>query len=300
LFRGTLLPFLGLAAIFFLATTRLSRRQALRWISGAVLLFAVLLAPWFARNAVRLGHFPLALTTTNFSLWRGNNPLASGGSYLEDGRTVLEVASEAMRQKLSRLDEMGQSRLFGEEAFKFIRENPLWALRLYGWKFYTFWWFSPQMGILYPGAYLRGYRWYYASIGALALLGERNSLRAIERLQHRPPNTVLHWLDLAGQHAAAVSAVFIHGLHLTQAQVDELWTFVKKNRPIANQMTQQKSGIPGFGEPSRCPVGCGSSALSATNGAKPKPRSFWRTSRLAPMGTPPCSPVTNSRRMSRR
>src|SRR3990172_933702 len=67
----------------------------------------------------------------------------------------------------------------------------------------------------------------------LAMLVERNSLRAIERLRHHPHNAVLHWLDLAGQHTAAVSATLIRKLHLTQAQVDELWTFVKKTRASA-------------------------------------------------------------------
>jgi hypothetical protein len=43
-------------------------------------------------------------------------------------------------------------------------------------------------------------------------------------------------LDLAGQHAAALSNHFIRGLHLTQAQIDELWSFVKKNRSTFNHM----------------------------------------------------------------
>jgi hypothetical protein len=43
-------------------------------------------------------------------------------------------------------------------------------------------------------------------------------------------------LNLAGQHAAAVSQHLVHGLHLTQAQIDELWTFVKKNRSTCNPM----------------------------------------------------------------
>jgi hypothetical protein len=38
---------------------------------------------------------------------------------------------------------------------------------------------------------------------------------------------------LAGQHAAKVSQAVIHNLHITQAQVDELWTFVKKTRARA-------------------------------------------------------------------
>lgn len=64
----------------------------------------------------------------------------------------------------------------------------------------------------------------------LALLLERNSLRAVERLTHHPHNAIAHWVDLAGQHAAAVSTALIRNLHLTQAQVDELWTFVKKKQ----------------------------------------------------------------------
>jgi transposase-like protein len=74
-------------------------------------------------------------------------------------------------------------------------------------------------------------------IDAVAMLGERNSLRAISRIKHCKPHTLLHWLDLAGQHAAAVSTHFIRGLHVTQAQIDELWTFVKKNRRTGNQTT---------------------------------------------------------------
>jgi transposase-like protein len=62
----------------------------------------------------------------------------------------------------------------------------------------------------------------------LALLVERNSLRAIERTQHHPTDTVLHWLDLAGQHCAGVSQQLIQAIRLNQAQIDELWTFVKK------------------------------------------------------------------------
>ena len=70
----------------------------------------------------------------------------------------------------------------------------------------------------------------------LALLVERNSLRAVERLTHHPHHAILHWVDLAGRHAAVVSAALIRNLHLSQAQVDEMWTFVKKNKSIYNRM----------------------------------------------------------------
>jgi transposase-like protein len=65
-------------------------------------------------------------------------------------------------------------------------------------------------------------------IHALSLLVERNSLCAVERATHHPVDALLHWLDLAGQHCAAVSADLIHDIRLRQAQIDELWTFVKK------------------------------------------------------------------------
>lgn len=95
-----------------------------------------------------------------------------------------------------------------------------------------------------------------AVIEVFALLSERNSLRAIERLTHHPHKTLLHWLDLAGQHGAAVSAHLIRHLHVTQAQVDELWTFVKKSRHIWSQTIRLTSGICGSGVPSLCPAAC--------------------------------------------
>jgi transposase-like protein len=80
---------------------------------------------------------------------------------------------------------------------------------------------------------------------AVALRVERNSLRAICRSKQGKLQTVLHWVDLAGQHAAAISNHFMRGLHVTQAQIDELWTFVKKNRSTFNPMTPAVSATLG-------------------------------------------------------
>src|SRR5512144_1066503 len=70
---------------------------------------------------------------------------------------------------------------------------------------------------------------------ALALLVERNSLRAPARLTGHSPNRVMHWLAFAGQHGAGVSATLIRDLSLTQVQIDELWTFVQKSKPTASR-----------------------------------------------------------------
>lgn len=64
-------------------------------------------------------------------------------------------------------------------------------------------------------------------------LSERASLRATGRLTHHTVNTILDWLECAGKHAAAVNQQLIQNLSVTYAQVDELWTFVKKTRTPA-------------------------------------------------------------------
>lgn len=91
-------------------------------------------------------------------------------------------------------------------------------------------------------------------LDGVAMLVERNSLRAISRIKQCKPNAVLHWLDFAGQHTAAVSKHVVRGLHVTQAQIDELWTFVKKNRNTFNRTIPAISVMPGSGGLSRCPV----------------------------------------------
>jgi transposase-like protein len=72
-------------------------------------------------------------------------------------------------------------------------------------------------------------------LDAVAMMVERNSLRAISRIKHCKVDAVLHWVDLAGQQGAAVNRHFIRNLHLTQVQIDELWSFVKKTGAPATE-----------------------------------------------------------------
>jgi hypothetical protein len=80
------------------------------------------------------------------------------------------------------------------------------------------------------------------------MLAERNSLRGIARVKGVKPDTVLHWLEIAGKQAVTVSNQLIHNLPLSQAQIDELWTFVKKSpAPLAHTKRQQAREIIGSG-----------------------------------------------------
>jgi transposase-like protein len=135
---------------------------------------------------------------------------------------------------------------------------------------------------------------------ALALLSERNSLRATARLTHHSPNRVLHWLALAGQQGATVGAAIIRDLSLTQVQVDELWTFIKKSKPTANRTTPPTSAMPGSGEPWPCPAGYAWPATSAMSEATPRHARFSPDSRPEPTGGPRSSPATNCRPTSPR
>jgi len=67
---------------------------------------------------------------------------------------------------------------------------------------------------------------------ALKLLVKGLSLRGTAEVLGVKLDTVRNWLRKAAQHSAAVNQLLVRHLRLSQVQVDELWTFVKKNTKI--------------------------------------------------------------------
>ena len=63
---------------------------------------------------------------------------------------------------------------------------------------------------------------------ALQELAEGLGIRAVARIHGVKPDTVLEWLKKAGQHCQALSECMMQDLNMTQVQLDELWTFVRK------------------------------------------------------------------------
>lgn len=59
-------------------------------------------------------------------------------------------------------------------------------------------------------------------------LAEGASIRSVARHLGCDKDTVLHWLPRAGRHCRQLAAYFFRDLHLTECQLDELWTFVYK------------------------------------------------------------------------
>ncbi len=63
---------------------------------------------------------------------------------------------------------------------------------------------------------------------ALAMLVERGSIRGTARAMGVSKDTVSRWLGRAAEHSEEVSQHLMRDLHLTQVQVDEIWSFIQK------------------------------------------------------------------------
>ena len=70
---------------------------------------------------------------------------------------------------------------------------------------------------------------------ALQELAEGLGVRAVARIHGVEPDTVLAWLRKAGQHCEQVSAFMMQELEVSQVQLDELWTFVRKKERMLSE-----------------------------------------------------------------
>ena len=62
------------------------------------------------------------------------------------------------------------------------------------------------------------------------LLVEKNGIRSIERVTGHHRDTIGNLLEDMAEHAEQVNKTLLCDLKLTQYEMDELWTMVKKNR----------------------------------------------------------------------
>jgi IS1 family transposase/transposase-like protein len=63
-------------------------------------------------------------------------------------------------------------------------------------------------------------------VWAVGALAEGLGIRAVARVFEMDPNTVLQWLVEAADHTAALSRYFLHDLHVSQIQLDELFALL--------------------------------------------------------------------------
>ncbi len=74
----------------------------------------------------------------------------------------------------------------------------------------------------------------------LRLLAEGLGLRGTSRVLEIKLDTIRRWLATAALHCEQVSDMLVRDLNLSQVQVDELWTFVKKNTKISLDRSSEK------------------------------------------------------------
>ena len=63
-------------------------------------------------------------------------------------------------------------------------------------------------------------------VWAVGAVAEGLGIRAVARVFAVDPTTVLHWLTEVADHAAAFSRYFLHDVHVTQVQLDELFALL--------------------------------------------------------------------------
>ena len=82
-------------------------------------------------------------------------------------------------------------------------------------------------------------------------------VRATARLLELDKDTVNRVILRAGEHCANVLSGLLTSLELTETQLDELWTFVKRRKVLATPKTSSASmGGRGSGPPSTPPRAC--------------------------------------------
>lgn len=64
----------------------------------------------------------------------------------------------------------------------------------------------------------------------LAMMPEKGSIRGTARASGHDKDVITKWLDLAGAHCQEVTDYFFQELELSQIQVDEIWSYIKKRK----------------------------------------------------------------------
>jgi hypothetical protein len=70
---------------------------------------------------------------------------------------------------------------------------------------------------------------------------------ATARLLGLDKDTVNRVILLAGEHCSLVLSSLLYSLKMTEVQLDELWSFIKKREVMTRRMSRESMGGYGFG-----------------------------------------------------
>ena len=80
---------------------------------------------------------------------------------------------------------------------------------------------------------------------ALLVVMRRGSLRAAEEITGHKYETIGRWLVLAAEHAEALTEVLVHDLELSELEIDEFWSFVRRRIGSSPHRTHPSEEIDG-------------------------------------------------------
>ncbi len=160
LVRPTLLYFLPVAGGWALWKGGWKLRHA----ACALLVFAVVVAPWVVRNVYVMGSPILTTANSGHVLWEGNNPWNPEGATAQTDWGYLKDVPVG-------LDEVGVDAWKRERAVSFIKENPVFFMRASLHKFGRFWNPVPNHPSLRKGVYLWGSLLSFGPVLLLSLAG---------------------------------------------------------------------------------------------------------------------------------
>ncbi len=83
----------------------------------------------------------------------------------------------------------------------------------------------------------------------IRVVAEGNGVRATSRILGLSKDGVNHLILKAGEHCERVLSNLLMSLNLTEVQLDELWTFIKKNKTRRSWMPKTNQVQAGFGQP---------------------------------------------------
>jgi len=72
------------------------------------------------------------------------------------------------------------------------------------------------------------------------LLIEKNGVRSVSRLTKLNKNTIVDWMNNLAEHALQITDFLVKNLGLSTYEVDEFWTFVKKNKKTLSQTARRE------------------------------------------------------------
>lgn len=69
---------------------------------------------------------------------------------------------------------------------------------------------------------------------------EGKGITATARIVKKKGDTILDWLRKMAHHVEKVNVYLVRDLHLTDVQIDKLWTFIKKREKCRPPLNLEK------------------------------------------------------------